>query len=653
MHTRLKDRGAEAQGSSSSWSLRDAEELYRLDDWGMGFFGIADDGTVTVRPHRDDDAVINLYEVISGLVERGIRPPVSISFPEVLELRMASMARAFAEAMRENEYDGEYVAVYPIKVNQQRHLVEEVSSFGAKLGFGLEVGSKPELLAVMGLTAERPSRLIVCNGFKEERYIRHILLAHKMGRNIVTVIENLDELRILIEQAKSADIRPRIGVRLKLEPHSSGRWRSTTGEKAKFGLTIPGIVEAARQLQSVGMLDCLELLHCHMGSQISDIQVVNSGISEIVRVFVELHKMGASPSLIDVGGGLGVDYDGSKTNSDFSTNYSLTEYASTVVYRIMSICDELGVPHPTIITEAGRAMVSYHSLLVFNVLGSNRLDRWPADDNVAEAEAFSDQPPRVLDDLLTAYYSIQPERLLESYHDALQAREEALTLFNVGHLGLELRSIIDRLFWSACFKILEHARELDPMPEELQELDLKLSDTYFCNLSVFQSVPDSWAIDQLFPIMPLHRLREKPLRRGTIADITCDSDGKIDRFIDQLDVAPVLPLHELEKDIPYFLGIFLVGAYQETLGDLHNLFGDANLVHIRTTEEGGWEIDEVVEGDTVSEVLKQLQYEPRRLAQAIRRECERSVAAKKLSATELREILDAYESGLNGYTYLE
>jgi arginine decarboxylase len=515
------------------------------------------------------------------------------------------------------------------------------------------VGSKPELLAVMGLTVDHPDRLIICNGFKEERYVRHIMLATKLGRRVVAVIENMNELELLLEHADSFGVRPRIGVRLKLDALATGRWHGSTGDKAKFGLTIPGVLKAIGRLRSTDMLDCLELLHCHMGSQLSDIQVINEGLQDLARVYSDLQRMGAGLTYLDIGGGLGVDYDGSQTNWDFSANYSIQEYASTAVYRIMSVCDEAGVSHPTIVTEAGRAMVYHHSLLVSNVLGASRIDRHSlTDEQVAQALA-EDQHPRVVREVLEAFVSIHPDRLLESYHDAAQARQEALTRFRVGLIDLEHRGLVDQVFWSTCLKIADLAADLETPPEELVELEASLSDTYFCNLSIFQSLPDTWAIDQVFPIMPIHRLDEEPSRRATIADITCDSDGKIDRFIEQEDVATVLPLHPLREDEPYYLAVFLIGAYQETLGDLHNLFGDTNLVHIRFDEDEGWYVDEVVEGDTVGEVLGYLQYDVRELFQAIRRDCERSVRAKQLSAAESRVLLSAYEAGLTGYTYLE
>ena len=640
--------------AESVWNPARAAELYGVKTWGEGYFGVDDGGHLTVSRDGGWEAPINLHEVVQGLEARGISTPVVVGFPHLVKRRMQEMANAFSGAIQDNGYRADYQGVYPIKVNQHRYLVEEVDSLGRDLGFGLEVGSKPELLAVMGLTADGDDRLIICNGFKEARYLHHILVATQLGRRIVVVIDNISELDLIIEQSAQAGVLPRIGVRLKIDTRSSGRWIDSTGEKAKFGLTIPGIMEVVQRLRGAGMLHCLQLLHCHIGSQIGDIQVINAALAEVTRVYVELKQLAAALTYLDIGGGLGIDYDGSKTNSDFSVNYTLEEYAETAVYRIMAVCDEAGVDHPTIVTESGRAMVGHHSVLVFNVMGCNRLDRWALDLVSAREAVRAEDSTRILDDLLAAYESVSEDRLLEAYHDAIQAREEALTLFNVGLLDLPKRSLADQLFWSTCVEVDRRAKKINPRSEELDDLELRLSDTYFCNLSVFQSLPDAWAIDQVFPIMPIHRLNEEPLRRATLVDITCDSDGKITRFIDPVDdVAPVLPVHELIPGEPYYMAVFLVGANQETLGDFHNLFGDTNFVHIRPHPDGRWGIDEVVLGDTVGEVLGYLEYDPRGLLQAMRRDCESAVLAGRISVADSRSILEAYEAGLKGSTYLE
>ncbi len=613
-----------------------------------------------VRPRRSKGE-IDLFEVVEGLRQRGIRTPVLIGFSDLLKQRLTDLKDAFSSAITENNYKGGYTAVFPIKVNQQRRVVEEISEYGRELGFGLEVGSKPELLAVLGMTVDTPDRLIICNGFKEDRYIEFVTLAAKLGRTIIPVIENITELKLIIKHADQYRIRPRIGIRVNLSTPGAGRWRHSSGAKAKFGISLTEAIEVLEFLRSNGMEDCLQLLHCHMGSQIHDIRQVNAGINELVRVYVELAKMGAGLKYLDVGGGLGVDYDGSQTNFEFSTNYTLQEYASNIVYRIMSVCDEESIAHPTIVSESGRAMVAHQSVLVFDVLGSNRLDRFAPPAGMTKSGpggtpadvVTSADTPRPILDLIDAYSSVSERRLLECYHDALQARDEAMSLFNVGYLSLQHRALVEQLFWATCVRIRDKCRDLPARPEELADLETALSDTYFCNLSIFQSLPDIWAISQLFPIMPIHRLLERPTRRATIADLTCDSDGKIDRFVDDRDVKRAIELHEFDDSEPYFVAAFLVGAYQETLGDLHNLFGDTHVVHIKLDDNGQWWIDELVEGDTVREVLSYVQYDVNRLAQSIRRECERAVRGNMMSVAESQALVRLYESGLSGYTYLE
>ncbi|HMN97178.1 MAG TPA: biosynthetic arginine decarboxylase [Phycisphaerales bacterium] len=656
-------------GFEPAWTLDDAAETYNLNGWSKGFFAINSKGHVVVRPTRDPKAEIDLFELVRGLRERGIRTPVLVGFSDLLKRRLSDLNEAFATAIAENGFRGGYQAVYPIKVNQQRRVVEEVREYGREFGFGLEVGSKPELLAVLGMTGDSPDRLIICNGFKEERYIEFVTLAAKLGRNIVPVIENLSELRLIVEMADRFQVRPRIGVRVNLATPGAGRWRHSSGVKAKFGLSLSEVLEVVDFLRGRGMLDSLQLLHCHMGSQIHDIRQVNAGVNELVRVYVELAKLGAGMRYLDVGGGLGVDYDGSQTNFEFSTNYTLAEYASNIVYRIQSVCDEEGIDHPTIVTESGRAMVAQSSVLIFDVLGCNRVDRYTVPPELqrvgpgraagaaggaeaAEAAEASDLPRPILD-LLEAHASVSERRLLECYHDALQARDEAMSLFSVGYLSLQHRALADRLFWATCARIREKCREMENPPEELQDIDSALSDTYFCNLSVFQSLPDIWAINQIFPIVPIHRLDERPMRRATLADLTCDSDGKIDRFVDDRDIKKALELHDIVEGDEYYLGAFLVGAYQETLGDLHNLFGDTHVVHVKLDESGQWWIDELVEGDSVREVLSYVQYDVNRLAQEIRRECEQAVRRSLMSVSESQALVRAYERGLAGYTYLE
>jgi arginine decarboxylase len=636
-----------------SWGVEDSVDLYGIRRWGKGFFDANAAGHVTVRPTKDPAREVDLHEVVLGLRERGLRTPALIHFSDLLERRMIDLRDAFETAIRENGYRGKYLAVYPIKVNQQRRVVEEIREYGRAFGYGLEVGSKPELLAVMGMTGDTPDRLIICNGFKEDRYIEFVTLAAKLGRTIIPVIENLTELKLIVKHAERLGTRPRIGVRVNLSTPGAGRWRHSSGIKAKFGLSLSEVIEVYEFLAARGMGDCLQLLHCHMGSQIHDIRQVSAGVNELARIYAELAKMGAGMKYLDVGGGMGIDYDGSQTNFEFSTNYTLQEYASNVVYKILSVCDEEGVEHPTIVTESGRAMVAQQSVLVFDVVGANRLDRFQVPASADEMKGEDGEIARPLQELWEAYHNVSERRLLECFHDALQARDEALSLFSVGYLSLRDRALIDRMFWATCAKIRDKCRDMNSPPEELEDLETQVSDTYFCNLSIFQSLPDIWAINQLFPIVPIHRLGQKPERKATLADLTCDSDGKIDRFVDQHDIKKTLDLHDLVDGESYFLGAFLVGAYQETLGDLHNLFGDTHVAHVKLGENGQWWIDEIVEGDSVREVLHYVQYDAGRLASDIRKETERAVRDGKMAVGDAHALCKAYESGLAGYTYLE
>jgi arginine decarboxylase len=640
-------------GLKPAWTTEDAADLYQIHGWGAGFFAINDKGHVVVRPQKTARPEVDLYEVIVGLKERGYKTPMLIGFSDLLARRIRDLNDAFGSAIKENGYKGEYRAVYPIKVNQQRHLVEEVQAYGSAFNFGLEVGSKPELLAVLGMTAETPDKLIICNGFKEERYIEFVTLAAKLGRNIIPVIENINELRLVVDLAARYSVMPRIGVRVNLDAQGVGRWRHSSGAKAKFGLSIAEVLDVLEFLRQRRVPEAFQLLHCHIGSQVHNIRHVNDAINELSRIYTELKKMGAGLRYLDIGGGLGVDYDGSQTNFEFSTNYTLAEYAANVVYRVMSVCDDEGVEHPTIVSESGRAMIAHHSVLVFDVLGANRLDRFSPPESLEGAENGDGEVPRPILDLWEAYHAVSERRLLECYHDALHARDEAMSLFNVGYMSLKHRALAERLFWATCVRIRDKCLEFDQAPEELQGLESSLSDTYFCNLSIFQSLPDIWAINQVFPIMPIHRLDEIPTRKATLADLTCDSDGKIDRFVGRRDINRTIDLHDTGYGDEYYIGAFLVGAYQQTLGDLHNLFGDTHLVHIKLDANGQWWLDPVVEGDTVREVLQYVQYDVSRLQSEIRRECERAVKANQITVAESRALVQAYESGLSGYTYLE
>ena len=647
------DKVVRKPAAGVSWSVEDSADLYNVAAWSKGYFAINDAGHVVVRPNAESGSEIDLHEVVQGLSERDLRTPVVVRFSGILAHRLRHLHDAFAQAIAENDYRNRYAAVFPIKVNQQRLVVEEVFRYGAEFGFGLEVGSKPELLAVMAMSEASPDRLIICNGFKDSSYIEAVILATKLGRTIIPVVENFSELALILRHAEHYGVRPRIGVRVKLASEGSGRWRDSAGERSKFGLFITEILELVNVLRERNMLDCLQLVHCHPGSQLQDIRRVKDAISELAHVYAELKLLGAGLEYIDVGGGLGVDYDGSGTNFPSSMNYTLNEYANDVVYRIASVCSARQVPQPMIISESGRAIAAHHSVLIFDTLGSSALDRFEVTGKETDNYQGTDVLPQPVKDLFEAWRSVSPRRLVECYHDAVTAREQVLQMFKLGLLSLEFRGLAERLYWATCTKVRDAARRLDEVPEELEDLEETLSDTYFCNFSLFQSLPDSWAIDQLFPIMPIHRLDEAPTRRAVLADITCDSDGKIDHFVSQRDVKRTLELHPLRDGEDYFLAVFLVGAYQETLGDLHNLFGDTHVVHIRLHDEGGWWIEEIVKGDTANKVLEYMEYDVAELYPALARDCERAVRENRMTVAESQALKRFYEGELDGYAYLE
>ncbi len=636
-----------------NWTIEDSAELYQVAAWGKGYFAINGAGHVVVQPDTTPARQIDLYEVVQGLKARDLTTPVVVRFSDILAHRLRHLHAAFAQAIAENDYRNRYAAVYPIKVNQQRLVVEEVFRYGAEFGFGLEVGSKPELLAVMAMTEGAPDRLIVCNGFKDDSYIEAVILATKLGRTIIPVVENFSELSLILKHADHYGVRPRMGVRVKLATEGSGKWRDSAGEKSKFGLFITEILEVVSVLRERNMLDCLQLVHCHPGSQLQDIRRIKDAINELAHVYAELKLLGAGLGYIDVGGGLGVDYDGSGTNFSSSMNYTLNEYANDVVYRIASVCNARGIEHPMIVSESGRAIAAHHSVLIFNTVGMSALDKFRVTGREEEDYAGDKEPPQPVKDLFEAYRSVTDRRLVECYHDALTAREQTLQMFNLGLLSLEFRGLAERLYWATCTRIRDACRKLDDYPEELEGLESILSDIYFCNFSVFQSLPDSWAIDQLFPILPIHRLDEEPRRKGVLADITCDSDGKIDRFVSLRDVKRNLELHDVTEHDEYYLAAFLVGAYQETLGDLHNLFGDTHVVHIRFHEEGSWWIDEIVKGDTANKVLEYMEYDVEELYPALARDCERAIRDGRMTLAESQSLKRFYEQELNGYAYLE
>ncbi len=643
MSVKVADPG-QVREPAERWTTTDAAEMYDVAAWGKGYFSVGANGNVFVHPGKDPERKIDLKELVDTLEWRGISMPILIRFGEILKHRLGEMHQAFDNSIREHGYQGSYCCVYPIKVNQQRQVVEEVFEYGRPYHFGLEAGSKPELLAVLAIADNETP--IVCNGFKDDEYIEMVMLAKKIGRRITPVVEKYTELELIVKHAKKVGVKPTIGIRVKLASRGSGRWKSSGGYRSKFGLTVSEALKAVAYLKENDLHDCLELLHFHLGSQITNIRQIKAAVIEAARIYVDLKRLGTGLCFLDVGGGLGIDYDGSQTDFESSVNYTLDEYARDVVYHIQSICDEAEVPHPTIITESGRAVAAYHSALVFNVLGVSGFGEEELPASIPE------DSEQCLIDLFETHRTLSKKNLMETYHDSQQALDSALNLFSLGYLTLEQRSQAENLYWTICRKILKIAGELDYFPEELEGLDGMLSDTYFCNFSLFQSMPDSWAVKQLFPVMPIHRLNEIPMRRGVLGDISCDSDGKVDQFIDRRDVKKTLPLHAFNGQ-PYYLGAFLLGAYQEILGDLHNLLGDTNAVHVTLNEQGEVVLETVVQGDTVREVLAYVQFNAQNLLDEFRKDVETAVREQRIGYEESGRLLKFYEDGLNGYTYLE
>lgn len=638
------------------WTIEDSLQLYDLEGWGEPYFSINEAGNVTVSPqYPSPEHTIDLYELVQSLQKRNLGLPILIRFSEILSDRIARLVGCMETAIAKYHYSGTYQGVFPVKCNQNRHLVEDVVRYGKPYNFGLEAGSKPELtiaLAALKPNPDNPTQpLLICNGYKDREYLETALLATKLGQKILIVIEQIEELDLIAEISQKLAIRPILGVRAKLSTKGSGRWGDSTGDRAKFGLTIPQIVNLVNELQANNLLDCLQLLHFHIGSQISSIAVIKNAIREASQIYVQLAKMTGNMHYIDVGGGLAVDYDGSKSNFQASKNYNMQNYANDIVAQIKDACDMGRVSHPTIISESGRAIASHQSVLVFDILGTNR---------VAETspQSLQESEHLIIRNLAETYNSIDLGNYQEAYNDAIGFREEAFNLFNLGYFSLTQRARAEELYWACCCKIARiihnissTSQERRYIPDELQELAKIMAATYYANLSIFQSVPDSWAIEQLFPIMPIHRLDEKPLARGIIADLTCDSDGKIDSFIDLKDTKPVLELHPL-NDRPYYLGMFLVGAYQEVMGNLHNLFGNTNVVHVRATTKG-YQIQYVVKGNTIREVLDRVQYNCDDLIEIMRCRTETALQENRISLEEAQKLLQNYENSLNSYTYLK
>ena len=627
------------------WRIEDSEELYNITGWGASYFGINEKGHVAVTPRKDGVAV-DLKELMNELQLRDMSAPVLVRFPDILDNRIEKTANCFQIAAEEYGYKAQNFIIYPIKVNQMRPVVEEIISHGKKFNLGLEAGSKPELHAVIAMNTDSDS-LIICNGYKDENYIELALLAQKMGKRIFLVVEKMNELRLIARLAKQLGVRPNLGIRIKLASSGSGKWEESGGDASKFGLTSSELLEALDYLEQKDMKECLKLIHFHIGSQITKIRRIKTALREASQFYAQLHAMGFNVEFVDIGGGLGVDYDGTRSsNSESSVNYSIQEYVNDSISTFVDVADKNNIPHPNIITESGRSLTAHHSVLIFEVLETASLpemdENWEPGPNDHE----------LVQELYEIWDNLNQSRMLEAWHDAQQIREEALDLFSHGIVDLKTRAQIERLYWSVTREINQMVLSLKHAPEELRSLSKLLADKYFCNFSLFQSLPDAWAIDQLFPIMPIQRLDERPDRSATLQDITCDSDGKIANFISTRNISNHLPVHSLKGKEPYYIGVFLVGAYQEILGDLHNLFGDTNAVHI-SVDGKGYSIDQLIDGETVAEVLDYVQYNPKKLVRTLETWVTKSVKAGKISLEEGKEFLSNYRSGLYGYTYLE
>ena len=627
------------------WRIEDSAELYNINGWGLKYFSINDKGHVAVTP-REGSASVDLKELMDELQVRDVTSPVLLRFPDILDNRIEKISKCFQQAADEYGYTAKNFIIYPIKVNQMRQVVEEIVSHGKKFNIGLEAGSKPELHAVLAINTDENS-LIICNGYKDENYVELALLAQKMGRRIFLVVEKLNELRLIADISKRLKIRPNIGIRIKLASSGSGKWEESGGDGSKFGLNSSELLEALDFLEKAKMTDCLKLIHFHIGSQITKIRRIKNALKEASQFYVQLQNMGFHVEFVDIGGGLGVDYDGTRSSSsESSMNYSIQEYVNDSVSALVDACAKNNLPQPNIITESGRSLTAHHSVLVFEVLETTSLPIWD------EKEELGENPHELVDELYKIWDNMNQPRILESWHDALQIREEALALFGLGLLDLRTRAQIEQLFWSVAREVNEIASDMKHAPEELRKISKLLPDKYFCNFSLFQSLPDSWSIDQLFPIMPISRLDERPDRTATIQDITCDSDGKINNFISSHGANSHLAVHALNNKEPYYIGVFLVGAYQEILGDMHNLFGDTNAVHVSVYKDR-YEIDQVIDGETVAEVLDNVQFSPKKLVRSVETWVTSSMKAGIITPEEGREFLSNYRSGLYGYTYLE
>ena len=627
------------------WRIEDSEELYNIKGWGVNYFGINEKGHAYVSP-RKDGVRVDLKEIVDELNSRDITAPVLLRFPDILDNRIEKTSDCFNQAAKEYDYKAEHFIIYPIKVNQMRPVVEEIISHGKKYNLGLEAGSKPELHAVLATNMDSDS-LIICNGHKDQNFIELALLGQKMGKRVFLVVEKLPELITIARTAEKLGVRPNLGIRIKLAASGTGKWQESGGDASKFGLNSSELLDALRMLDEMGMHDCLKLIHFHIGSQITKIRRISTALREAAQFYVQLHAMGFNIEFVDCGGGLGVDYDGTRSsNSESSVNYSIQEYVNDCVYTFVDAANKNNIPHPNLITEGGRSLTAHHSVLIVDVMESVSMPHMSEDFHPTE------QDHQLVHDLTEIWDKLSPRSMLEDWHDAQDIRDEALDLFRHGIIDLKTRAQIESLYWSITREISELAHHQKHVPDELRTLDKMMADKYFCNFSLFQSLPDAWAIDQLFPIVPIQRLDERPTRNATLQDITCDSDGKIANFVTNRQASHVLPVHTIKKNEEYYLGVFLVGAYQEILGDMHNLFGDTNAVHI-SVKDNTYHIDQIFDGETVEEVLDYVQYNPKKLVRQLEIWVTKSVKAGKISLEEGKEFLSNYRSGLYGYTYLE
>ncbi len=629
------------------WDIQSATSLYNIDRWGAGYFAINERGNVQALPTQMSDATIEIMAVIDEARERGLAFPLVIRFQDLLRHRVQTINRAFQSAIKESGYQNRYSGVFPIKVNQLREVVEEIMDAGKEFQFGIEAGSKPELIAALAIH-NHPESLIICNGYKDSVFIQNALLGNKLGKKVIMVVEKLEELFQILEVSREVGVEPMIGVRVRLQSKGAGKWATSGGENAKFGLSTADLVCASETLRKAGLGHCLKLVHFHVGSQVPDIVTIKRAVREAARFYAKLVKMGHELGYLDVGGGLGVDYDGSRTAFDSSMNYSLQEYARDIIYNVMDVCDSEKVEHPIIVSESGRAIVAHHSVLVVEAFGSIEKARAGEKQEAREGELAQ------VADMRELQRNLSKQNRMESLHDAQQIKEQAQSMFDLGLLDLESKAQIETGYWQIAQGIVDLCQGMRYVPDEVKDLETSLADQYVCNFSVFQSLLDHWALGQLFPIMPIHRLDHAPERNGTLVDITCDSDGKVSKFVDLHDVKETLPLHELRAGEPYYIGFFLMGAYQDIMGDLHNLFGRVNEVHVflDEDEESGYYIEETIEGSTIGEVLTLTQWDQNELIRLVKVEVDAAIKSNRLKPNEAMKLLANYEKGLKGYTYL-